>query len=61
MTAARSAAHVVTAVVGTPNWTYGVTSDGGTTNCSRVEVEFTNTATKERVSVRTAAGGTVIT
>lgn len=46
---------------GTPGWTYGRASDGGTTNCSRVEVEFTNTATKERVSVGTAAGGTVIT
>ncbi|HVF76947.1 MAG TPA: hypothetical protein VNA28_01515 [Solirubrobacteraceae bacterium] len=35
--------------------------DGGTTIGGRVEVEFTNTATKERVSVRMEAGGTVIT
>jgi hypothetical protein len=47
-------------VVVAPGWTYSVKSNGGTTNKSRVEVQFTQTATRNRVDVRMEAGKTVI-
>jgi hypothetical protein len=47
-------------IVAAPGWTYQVKSSGGTTNGSRVQVDFTNTATKAKVSVRMEAGKTVI-
>jgi hypothetical protein len=50
----------VDSVVAAPGWTYQVKSSGGTTNGSRVQVEFTQTATKAKVSVRMEAGRTVI-
>ena len=37
-----------------------MTSSGGTTNGSRVQVEFSNPATKQRASGRMEAGTTVI-
>jgi hypothetical protein len=47
-------------VVVAPGWTSQVKSSGGTTSGSRVQVEFTQTATKAKVSVRMEAGKTVI-
>jgi hypothetical protein len=47
-------------VVVAPGWTFQVKASGGTSNGSRVQVEFSNRATKERVSVRMEAGRTVI-
>jgi hypothetical protein len=47
-------------VVVAPGWTYKVKSNGGSTSGSRVEVQFDNAATRERVSVRMEAGRTVI-
>jgi hypothetical protein len=45
-------------VVVAPGWTYKVKSNGGTTNGSRVEVQFERG--RERVSIRMEAGRTVI-
>jgi hypothetical protein len=47
-------------VILAPGWTYVVKDDGGTTNRSRVQVQFTETATRRRVDVRMEAGRTVI-
>jgi hypothetical protein len=56
---ANGAARVYRVTVA-PGWTAQVKSSGGTTNGSRVQVEFSNPATKARVSVRMEAGRTVI-
>jgi hypothetical protein len=55
----NGAARVYSIVVA-PGWTYQVKSSGGTTNGSRVQVEFAETATKAKVSVRMEAGKTII-
>jgi hypothetical protein len=47
-------------VVAAAGWTYQVKSSGATTNGSRVQVEFSNPATKQRASVRMEAGRTDI-
>jgi hypothetical protein len=47
-------------VVAAPGWTYQVKSSGATTTASRIQVEFTQTATRAKVSVRMEAGRTVI-
>jgi hypothetical protein len=56
---ANGAARVYS-VVAAPGWSYQVKSSGGTTDGSRVQVEFTQTATRAKVSVRMEAGRTVI-
>lgn len=56
---ANGAARVYDIVVA-PGWTAQVKSSGGTTNGSRVQVEFTQAATKAKVSVRMEAGKTVV-
>jgi hypothetical protein len=55
----NGAARVYKIVVA-PGWSYQVKSSGGTTNGSRVQVDFTQSGTKAKVSVRMEAGRTVI-
>jgi hypothetical protein len=47
-------------VVVAPGWTHKVKSSGGTSNGSRVEVQFDNPTTRQRVTIRMEAGRTVI-